>query len=252
MYNNKYNFGEKTRVWNPRRGCFKISEACENCYVMPENIFEDTYYPLRHTDVEPGTVITVGLNSDFFLKEADKYRNKAWDTIRNYPDLIFLIITKRVDRIAECLPDDWGDGWENVIITATAENQKRADERVPILLDLPLKHRWLACSPLLEQLDLTDYLSTGKIEMIETVGEKGYTMPARPVKYEWWENLCDQCRQYDVRFSILYVGHNCIMPDDSVISDYHCTCYHSELADSLDLFNYKPITFNLQNLSITY
>lgn len=251
MYTNKYNFGEKTYIWNPWRGCFKITEACENCYVKPENTFEDCYYPFPHNNIKTGTVITVSLQSDFFLEEADKYRDKAWDDIRNHPDLIFLIITKRIDRVAECLPDDWGDGWDNVIINVTAENQKRADERIPILLSLPLKHRWVTCSPLLEQVDLTPYLSTGKIEHVEALGEKSFTMPARPVKYEWFEDLCNQCKQHDVRFSILYVGHNCIMPDSSVIGD-HCTCYHSKLADSLNLFNYKPITFNLRNFSITY
>lgn len=251
MYTNKYNFGEKTYIWNPWRGCFKITEACENCYVKPENTFEDIYFQFPHTDVAPGTVITVSLNSDFFLKEADKYRDTAWSTIRNHPDLVFLIITKRIDRVAECLPADWGDGWNNVIINVTVENQKRADERIPVLLSLPLKHKWVTCSPLLDKLDLTPYLSTNEIEVVETLGEKSYTMPARPVKYEWWEDLCEQCKQYNVRFSILYVGHNCIMPDGTIIGD-HCTCYHSSLADSLNLFNYVPITFKLANVEITY
>ena len=251
MYNNKYNFGEKTYIWNPWRGCFKITEACENCYVKPENTFEDCYYPLPHGNAKAGTVITVSLRSDFFLEEADKYRYKAWEEIKNNPNLIFLIITKRVDRIAECLPDDWGDGWDNVIIDVTAENQKRADERLPVLLGLPLKHKWVACSPLLEAIDLTPYLSTGKIEVVETLGEKAYTMPARPIRYEWVKALCEQCVEYNVRFSVLYIGHNFIMPDGTVIKD-NCTCYHSQLADSLDLFHYKPITFKLQNSTITY
>ncbi len=253
MYLNKYNFGERPFIWNPWYGCFKISEACENCYVKPENTFQDKYYPFlnKQNKLKTGSVIVTGLTSDFFLEEADKFRNRAWQDIRNNPDLIFLIITKRIDRMAKCLPEDWGDGWDNVIINVTAENQKRADERIPILLDLPAKHKWVACSPLLERINLTPYLSSGKIEHVEALGEKGFIFPARPVKYEWFEDLCNQCEQYDIRFSILYVGHNCIMPDGSVIGD-HCTCYHSELADSLNLFNYKPITFNLQNLSVTY
>ena len=253
MYINKYNFGKRPLIWNPWYGCSKVSEACENCYIKPEYTFQDCYYPFKvnYERVEKGSVIVVGLKSDFFLAEADKYRDKAWQDIRNHPDLIFLIITKRITRAANCLPQDWGEGYNNVIFAVTAENQKRADERIPSLLELKAKHKWIACSPLLEEIDLTTYLSTGQIEHVETLGEKGFVFPARPVYYKWWENLCDQCKQHGVRFSILYVGHNCIMPDNSVISD-NCTCYHSELADSLNLYNYKPITFKLQNLEITY
>lgn len=250
-YTNKYNFGEKTHIWNPWKGCFRVSEACENCLVKPMNAFEDRYRPFPHTEAEAGTVITVSLISDFFLEEADKYRTLAWEEIRKHPDLIFLLITKRIDRVAKCLPSDWGDGWDNVIIDVTAENQKRADERIPILLNLPLKHKWIACTPLLSQIDLTKYLITGQIEHVEVLGEKGYIMPARPMKYEWMENLYKQCVQYDTRFSVLYIGHNCVMPDGSIISD-HCACYHSQLADSLNLSYYKPITFKLSTLEITY
>lgn len=250
MYINKHNLGKKY-IWNPWNGCFKVSEACENCYVFPENTFQDYYREFPHTNAKHGSVITVGLRSDFFLEEADKYRDLAWDVIRNNPNLIFLIITKRVDRVLECLPDDWGDGWDNVVIDVTTENQTRADERIPILLDLPLKHKWVTCSPMLSHVDLSPYLATRQIEAVEVLGEKSYTMPARPIRYEWVEALMKQCIQYDVCFSVLYVGHNFIMPDGKVISD-NCACYRSELADSLGLSYPKPITFNLKDLSVTY
>jgi protein gp37 len=155
-YKNKYNFGV-TRVWNPWRGCFQISEACKHCYIENLNTFKNCFYsfPYEYRSLPHGSVITVSLQSDFFLKEADPFRNAAWYTIRTNPQLIFVIITKRVERIAECLPEDWGDGWENVVIVATTETQKRADERIPILLSLPLKHKWVCCTPLLEQVNLT-------------------------------------------------------------------------------------------------
>ena len=152
---------------------------------------------------------------------------------------------------AQCLPKDWGDGWDNVIINVTAENQQRADERIPILLNLPFKHKWVACTPMLSNIGLTSYLSTGEIEVVEALGEKGFGGTPRPCRYEWVENLCKQCTDFDVRFSLLYIGHNFVMPDGTVIKD-NCACYHSELADSLGLFNYKPITFNLQDITITY
>lgn len=255
IYTNKFNFGEQPIRWNPWFGCFRVSEGCANCFIQSLNSFTNRYFEFNRNNhtYTPGRFVLVCINSDFFIEQADCYREQAWSNIRNHPDLIFLIITKRVDRIVRCLPIDWGDGYDNVIICATTENQSRVDERLPILLDIPLKHRWVTCSPLLGEVDLSKYLSTGKIEHVEAFGEKLFrsSSSARPVQYNWFKKLSDQCKEYNVRFSMPYVGNQCIMPDGTSIGDC-CTCYHSELADSLQLFNYKPITFHLQNLDVTY
>ena len=79
------------------------------------------------------------------------------------------------------LPSDWGDGWENIMINVTAENQKRADERIPILLDLPFKHKGIMCAPLLSEIHIEQYLSD-KIEQI-IVGGENYN-GSRPCHYE--------------------------------------------------------------------
>ena len=88
-----------------------------------------------------GEMIRVCMNSDFFLEEADPWRDEAWAIIRQRPDVKFWLLTKRPERVSACLPYDWGDGWENVMFNVTCENQRRADERIPILLDLPFKHK---------------------------------------------------------------------------------------------------------------
>lgn len=249
-YLQKYNFGKDFRVWNPWKGCKKISEACNNCYVLPRR-FCWKYYPFMHTDALPGTFITVSLQSDFFLDTADNLRCLVWQEIKNHPELIFLIITKRVSRIHKCLPQDWDDGYDNVILCATVENQKRADERLPILLEIPAKHKWVTCSPLLEKIDLTSYLQTGQIELVETTGEVNYKQQVRPTLYEWAKSLSDQCKQFNTRFSQLYLGDNFIMPDGTVLKDW-TTWYGSKAADDLDLSYYKPITFKLQDKTITF
>jgi hypothetical protein len=51
--------------------------------------------------------------------------------IRKRSDVVFLLLTKRPQRIRECLPEDWGDGWDNIFLNVTCENQSRADERIP-------------------------------------------------------------------------------------------------------------------------
>ena len=73
--------------------------------------------------------------------------------IHRRSDLHFFMITKRPERILQCLPEDWGDGYENVTICCTMENQRRVDERLPIYRELPIRHKSIICEPLLESID---------------------------------------------------------------------------------------------------
>lgn len=254
-YTNKQNFGIDFYPWNPWLGCYRKSEACQNCFIHYLNRFENNEIslPLQFSKLPSGTVIHVTLFSDFFLAEADAYRSAAWQEIKKHPNLIFLIITKRPERIKACLPEDWGDGWENVVFAITMENKKRVEERMPILLSLSCKHKWVACTPLLEELDLLDYLKTGQIEHVEISGEKSYNEQqiARPLSISWVQKLKQQCQESKVRLSFLSAGHNCILMDGTNIKDTN-TCYHSEIADSLDISHYEPLIFNLPDGTFTY
>ena len=87
-------------------------------------------------------------------------------------DLNFLIITKRPERFEVVLPWDWGEGYENVTVCVTCENQDRADFRLPIFKGLPIKHKMIICEPLLEKIDLSPYLDAS-IEGVIVGGESG-------------------------------------------------------------------------------
>lgn len=90
--------------------------------------------------VRSGELIRVCMTSDFFLEE-------AWEIMHRRPDVKFFLLTKRPQRVEACLPKGWGNGWENIILNVTCENQWRAEERIPILLDLPFKYKWIMCEP---------------------------------------------------------------------------------------------------------
>ena len=64
--------------------------------------------------IKSGEHIRVCMTSDFFLEEADKWREDAWKIMHKRSDVVFILITKRPERIAQVLPSDWGDGYENV------------------------------------------------------------------------------------------------------------------------------------------
>ena len=208
-------------IWNPWHGCRKISPGCLNCYVYrrDESIGKDASivtktgdytlplkknrqggYKLQASD---GVVYTC-MTSDFFLDIADEWRGDCWDMIRLRSDLHFHIITKRIDRFAECIPDDWGDGWDNVTISSTCEDQERADHRLPILLELPIKHRRIISEPMLSEIDIEKYLTGGLIEQVTCRGESGEN--ARPCDFGWVKELRRQCVRSGVEFYFKQTG----------------------------------------------
>ncbi len=207
-------------IWNPWHGCHKVSEGCQHCYMYfldgkrgidTSRIYrtENFYLPVqRRRDgkfkLPSGMQLYVGLSTDFFLEEADEWRNEAWRIIRQRSDIIFRLLTKRAQRIRECLPMDWGKGYENVLLQVTAENQKRADERLPTLLEIPARHKGFMTAPFIGEIDAEQYLATGQIEEVLCGGEN-YD-GARPCHYEWVKKLSDQCRKHDVTFDFIETG----------------------------------------------
>ena len=151
-----------------------------------------------------GMQLYVGLSTDFFVEEADEWRDEAWRIMRQRPDIVFRLLTKRASRIKECLPKDWGDGYENVLLQVTTENQIRANERLSILLDVPAKHKAFMAAPFIGEADAEKYLATGQFEEVLCGGEN-YD-GARPCHYEWVKKLSDQCRKYDVTFDFIETG----------------------------------------------
>lgn len=210
-------------TWNPWHGCHKLSEGCLNCYVYRIDSRHgktssvvlktaDFDLPVRRNrggayklSAEDGTVFTC-FSSDFFLEDADPWRPEAWRMIRERSDLDFFIVTKRIRRFRVGLPDDWGDGYENVAICCTAENQKRADERLPVFLSEPIRCRSVICEPLLGPVDLSPYLSGGATGEVTVGGESGDG--ARLCRYEWVLALRDQCRRAGVPFTFKQTGAN--------------------------------------------
>jgi protein gp37 len=152
----------------------------------------------------PGMRLYVGLSTDFFLEEADAWRDEVWRMMRQRSDILFKLLTKRARRMAECLPDDWGEGYPNVELGVTVEDQRAADERMPILVSIPARHKAVTCAPLIGSVDIEQYLASGEIERV-AVGGENYD-GARPCHYEWVESLSEQCRRQQTTFVFFETG----------------------------------------------
>lgn len=207
-------------LWNPWHGCHKLSAGCKNCYVyridtsheknaseVKKNIttFNEPIKKNRSGEYKhpSGTFFYTCFSSDFFLEDADAWRGEAWRMMKERSDCHFLFITKRIDRFRACIPEDWGNGYDNVSIAVTTENQKMADYRLPIYLSLPIKHKSIICEPLLEVIDISKYL-TAEIESVSVGGESG--AEARVCDYAWVLDIRRQCVEANVSFEYHQTG----------------------------------------------
>lgn len=207
--------------WNPWHGCTKISPGCRYCYVyrqdemygseiassfcrktaafdLPVKLKRDKSYK-----IPSGTVVFTCFTSDFLLKDADQWRAECWEMIKTRSDLKFYFFTKRIDRLSECIPSDWGDGYENVLIGCTVENQQMADYRLPIFMSLPIRHKSVIVSPLIGPVDISDYIDS-TIEEVSVGGESG--MNARLCDFDWVLDLRRQCIEKNVPFLFHQTG----------------------------------------------
>lgn len=197
--------------WEPWTGCYKISDGCTYCYFygpyakrFGQNTIRKTEqfdWPVRTNakgeyNIKGNKILATCFATDFFLPETDEWRKEIWAIIKKRSDIEFLILTKRIDRFPVSLPDDWGDGYNNVNLGCTVENQEVADYRLPLFLSYPIKRRFIACSPLLGAIDLATYLHG--VEHIIVAGESG--REARICDYDWVLAIREQCVKAGITF----------------------------------------------------
>lgn len=262
-------------TWNPWYGCHKVSQGCKNCYmfrdaprfgrdpntvVRSKTTFKD---PLKWK--EPRRIFTCSW-SDFFIEEADAWRDEAFAIMALTPHHTYQVLTKRPDRMLEYMQRfvshsshlgdrsvwaskmaTWacdqgirkyeriGGGLRsdhvyeeillafasdgslpNVWLGVSVEDQKTADERIPLLLQTPAAVRWLSMEPLLGPVDLTNVFDsefeviydvltgtrwtsprsegeeTAAVDWVVVGGESG-GQAARMTDPDWLRTLRDQC-----------------------------------------------------------
>lgn len=198
-----------TATWNPWMGCHKVSPGCKFCYAERDmNRFGREFTTVRRSTttfrdplkwakagrLAPGSRIFTCSFSDWFIEEADPWRGEAWDVIRRTPKFTYLILTKRSERIAECLPKDWGEGYPNVWLIVSAENQEYYDKRTAHLQHIPAKVRGISAEPLLGPIILGDFYP----DWIITGGESGNA--PRVSSPEWFRSMRNQALASGIPF----------------------------------------------------
>lgn len=199
-------------TWNPWRGCTKVSPGCDNCYMFrdQERFGHDPTQVVRCGDgtfrlplgmAEPRMVFTCSWG-DWFHHEADPWRAEAWDIVRQTPHLTYQILTKRPALIRSRLPKDWGEGYPNVWLGVSAEDQRTLELRLPLLCQIPAALRFLSLEPLLKPVQLVGLL--GLVKWVIVGGESG--PGCRPMDLNWTRLVLNQCLFYRVPAFVKQLG----------------------------------------------
>jgi protein gp37 len=237
-------------TFNPWIGCTKVSPGCDHCYAEAfDKRFGGTRWGPKAARTRTGEAnwrkphqwnraakasgrrarVFCASLADVFDNHASilpEWRDDLWALIRATPHLDWLLLTKRPGNIYRYLPDGWGDGWPNVWLGTTVENQAEADRRIPYLLDVPAKVHFLSCEPLLGMVNFrwaswhpigpnrTNHLDgLRRLDWIICGGESG--PGARPMHPDWARTLRDQCAEAGVAFHFKQWGEWAPWDDDN-------------------------------------
>lgn len=238
--------GTMGETWNPVTGCTPKSEGCQNCYARrmskrlagrcgypKDDPFQVTLHPERLEEPlrwkKPRQVFVCSMSDIFHPDVPDEYIARVWETMNNASQHTFIVLTKRPQRMKEFLsrlgwyihdrenePAEarWGGKYtlKNVWIGVTAENQARADERIPVLLQIPAAKRFVSVEPMLGPVDLSYFINS--LDWVICGGETG--PGARPMHPDWVRSLRDQCQKAGTPFFLksMHVGGKIVkMPE---------------------------------------
>lgn len=226
-----------THTLNPWIGCSKVSPGCANCYaerdfgqggrrsrvVWGKDGTRSKTQTLKDVPKWDAAARAAGIRERVFCasladvfedytaadgsKPLDAWRAELWPVIERATNLDFLLLTKRPENILRMVP--WDFNWPaHVWVGTSVENQACADERIPHLLAVPAKVRFLSVEPMLGSVFLLggyeDHPSrTPVVDGIHWVivgSESG--KGARPFDLAWARSLRDQCKAAGVAFFV--------------------------------------------------
>jgi protein gp37 len=229
--------GSDGYTWNPVVGCTKVSQGCKLCYAK-------TIHDMRHKAFLAGKAVAPQYSMPFEMVQLMPDR-LTWPLSLRQPSRIF--VNSVSDLFHEDVPDEFIDQvfavmaladrhtfqvltkrpkWPlpNVWLGTSVEDQKAADERIPLLIETPAAIRFLSIEPLLGPVDLTDVRRhdgwrinaltgeeflpgeivsghLGKIDWVIAGGESGSSKQSpRPMHPDWARSLRDQCVAAGVPF----------------------------------------------------
>lgn len=197
-------------TWNPVTGCAKISAGCKFCYAetmtrrlkaMGLEKYEGGFKEVRtHEDSlsipytwKKSKVVFVNSMSDLFHKDVPlEFIQKVFQVMRDNPQHIFQVLTKRAERLVELNPFlKWS---HNIWMGVSVENEK-AKDRIDYLRKTDARVKFLSLEPLIGPLPNLELFA---IDWVIVGGESGFN--PRPMDPEWVLDIQEQCEKSEVAF----------------------------------------------------
>jgi protein gp37 len=215
-------------TFNPWVGCTKVSAACDHCYAEtwsrrtghPElwrgerrrTSASNWQQPLKwnRKAVADGVrrrVFCASLADVFDNQVPERWRDDLWHRIAQTPQLDWLLLTKRPQNIRKMLPDPrigtpaWNNGWANVWLGTTAEDQPHFNDRWRHLREIPARVRFISYEPALGPLSLP---RSNQPDWVIVGGESGGH--ARPFDLTWARAVRDECKSEGIACFIKQLG----------------------------------------------
>ena len=255
-------------TWSPWRGCTKVSPGCAHCYaetlakrnpevmggwgrgaprVLNKNWREPERWQKRTSMDMPRPRVFPSLCDWLDPEVPAEWLARFLQLIHDTPSLNWLLLTKRpelwAERMRACIALtvasipalEWFNGAPppNVFMGVSVEDQARANERIPRLLEIPAVMRWLSVEPLIGPVDLTrvdgDQCHKSKLCMVDSLtgrqtdmgrpcqdvarvdwvvvgGESG--KESRDCHADWIRRVVTQCKRSKVPVFVKQVGSN--------------------------------------------
>jgi protein gp37 len=221
--------------WGPGKPRFaRLAAAIKEATTLQRRALKARLKAKEEGKPAPRTLIFVNSMSDWLDDEVPvHWLALLLQTVAACPDLTFQLLTKRPQNFygrmqavvlesTNHAAEDWPHGgadvasfWlansppKNVWVGTTVEDQKAADTRIPVLLSIPARVRFLSCEPLLESLSLRrwlvqDHPPEPNIHWVIAGGESGG--PARASHPAWFYALRDQCTAAGVPYFFKQFG----------------------------------------------
>ncbi len=196
-------------TWNPTTGCTKVSQGCKFCYaeIMSRRLqamgvekYKDNFEVRTHPETlnvpytwKKPRIVFVNSMSDLFHEDIPlSFIKKVFKVMRENPQHIFQVLTKRADRLLKLDSKlEWSD---NIWMGVSVEDEKVKD-RIDLLRQINAKVKFLSLEPLLSSLP---NLNLNKIDWVIVGGESGRT--PRPMELDWVINIQEQCEKNNVAF----------------------------------------------------
>lgn len=248
-------------TWNPTTGCSRVSEGCRNCYIErtppfrmagrklgdPVQLHPDRLDAPLHWK-QPRRVFVNSL-SDLFHEEVPfNFIDKVFGVMGSEEagHHVFQVLTKRPKRMLEYTQRftrqgvDCNQLFPQVWLGVSVEDQKTADERIPILLQVPAAVRFLSVEPLLGPVDLStmgnatdlgegqpwlhpldglvgdghgDSCTVTKLDWVIVGGESG--PKSRPCDLAWIRSIVQQCKSAKVPCFVKQLGDHVLDRNDA-------------------------------------